>query len=352
MRTLVPRLVLWGLTRNPLRTCFLLLTVVGMLTSLVATGSVMYDLANRSIDSWRVLPFDIRVTGSGVGTLVKPISALRGVRQIDQVALVPLVLGARQMEAAVADTEGGLLQFTMVDGRTPLTDEEIVIDIGRSDGMKVGNRIEVAVASRLAQPISYMVCGISENVMGFGLLTEAGARRAEPQIERYSNLLLRLDPSASSAAIEQSIRSLSRAVSIQNYDEAQRYNITLNTAKRLINIVRVLSIVAGVGGFYMLVLLSQRERSHELGALRAVGFSQSRLILILLLEGCCIILVGTALAVFGVVLLNNQFQLGTWQTQLLDNVDAVLVVFVVCIGMTLLATFNQLRRTVASLIKG
>ncbi len=351
MITLIWRLVRWGITRNLLRTSFLLLTVIGLVTSLAITGAMMYDLANQTIETWRAIPFDIRVTGSMVGGLKERVSSLNGVRQVEQVVLLPLVLGARQIEAAVQYQADSLLDFTFSDGRAPASEDEIAIDSSLARDTELGNTIKLAAPSQLEHAVSYKVCGISNNALTYCLLTEAGAERALPEFARYSTLLVLLDPSASSRSIEQSIRAMSTGMAIRNYDEAQNYDYTLNISRRLISITRALLLVAGLGGFYILTSLSLRERTRELGALRAVGFGKARIALFLLLEACSILVLGTALAFAGALIVNGWLGLGNWHSLLSDNIGAAQTVMLLGLVASLVATLNVLHRPAATLIK-
>ena len=96
MTRLMLQLVQWGLARKPLRTLFLLLTVIGSLAAFITTEAVMRDIAIRSIGTWRFDPYDITVTGSNVYDLEDRISKLAGVSKVERTIMFDVVSGAKE----------------------------------------------------------------------------------------------------------------------------------------------------------------------------------------------------------------------------------------------------------------
>lgn len=353
MIRLVMELVRWGLTRKPLRTLFLLLTVVGALASFAFTEAAMRDLSNKTIETWRTAPYDMTVTGSKAYDLQERIAALTGVRKVERTVMFTVMIGVTEVPVAVPSLGSELLPMEFSAGLAPSNEQEIAItdEVASLQALQPGDQVQLALHSDLQKAVTYTISGIVQGGARVNVLTTAGAERVRGPLAGYNALLLLLDSSVPAEKVQTAIQRLPAILFVKGNNESQMYSGTASIAESMILITRALLLGAGVISLYMLFYLGQQERSYELGVLRALGFSRRRVITILVAEGACILLIGSMIGLLTLLVMASAFDLGRWQALLAQ----ILRPGAILLGLGLLVIYWAARlvasRPITSLIK-
>lgn len=296
--------------------------VRSMLTALAVAVAVLTVVALGIVtDSIRTTAAGILKVGAADFTV-----AQQGVNDILESALTEEQLGRIQQLPGVSSAVGVLLNTDELDEEHPLVVE---IGIRPEDLDPFGVRVaagrafdalaedEVMVGIRLAQDLGVEpgdeidVAGGDKQVVGifntgnvFGdsavMLPLVPFQAFERQPGGLSLLFVKTDPGASVAAVRSQVEDSSPLlVGISNlleFGRADRSYQLISGADRAATIVAV-----GVGAVIVAnaMLLSLVERYREFGVLRAVGWSRTRLVVLVFGEAFIIAIVG---AVIGVVL--------------------------------------------------
>lgn len=354
MTRLMSQLVQWGLTRKPLRTLFLLLTVVGSLAAFTCTEAVMRDIAVRSIGTWRSDPYDITVTGLNAYEQEKPITGISGVSQVERAIVFEAMIGAGMAPIAVPSTGSTLLPFEYVEGLAPGTEQEIAVtsSIANMQALKLGDKVELALRSNLDKPVTYTVSGILVHKQGLArvnVVTTQGAERLHKELSNHSTLLVLLHPSASQEVIYNAIRPLGAELTIRLYN--QSFDQGFSTAEALISLTIMLVLGVSTISLYMLFYLGQQERAYELGVLRALGFSKRKVVTTLVIEGALILLAGGLASFLVLFLVATLLNMGRWDVLLAQYLPSGGLL----LGLGLLVVFWTARsfasRPITALIK-
>ncbi len=357
------RLMRWALLRNPLRTFFLVLTVVGSMSAFSTTEATLRDLSNRANDIYRRIPYDLEVAGEAAFDYEPNIVALAGVSATERTNYCSISVNAMKNYARVQLGEGQLQPVKYTEGRAPEQPDEIAItpimaELGR---VALGGTVEVAwfASSTDLEPgevlsgpvVPFIVCGIATQQAGSScLLTEAGLQRIHANPSRTAMLLVKTDGSVNPGAIATTIREMGKSLRITVIDESD--NPMLGLATTLSQTISLIMLLAGVGSFYMLLSLSQRERLYDLGVLRAVGFSSATMTIQLILEGLLLLVFGALLGGVLVFSVTSAFHLGNVNTTLAQNLQPMQLLFALFLAVIVYSAIKVGGQSATKMLRG
>lgn len=348
------RLLRWGISANPLHTCFLILTVAGSLLALTITDAAMLDLSNRANDLWRAFPYDLRVTGAAVAERAADVRSLPGVRHAELTYRLTVSIGTTTDVAVVPTEEGVNLPTEYRQGRAPASADEIAVPetTAMLQDLQLGDQVEVFVPTGVGAIVKCTVCGITFHRHGaYSCLTEAGMARLDSDYVRGTTLLITADGTVPTAELRDAIAQLGKGLTFEIPELEAMNNSVLGMALLLAKTVSWLMVIASIGGFSMLLALGERARSYDFGVLRAVGCSSNRLVWQLALEGGCLITLGGALTVGLLLLLGSRYDFGNLQSLLARNLSLILLLLALWMGAVLRNGLSIAGRPVTSLLR-
>jgi len=294
MITLYHRLTYWGLFRQPLRTTLLILAIAGAVSSYVLIDFATRDMAAGAMTTWRGdAPFDLIVAHVDAHDRLSAITALAGIRQVEPTTLLGVVLATEVMQAVVP-VDDSILAFEYIEGRAPLSGKEIAITglIAERLALAVGDKVLVSSTRDLGKAVEFIVCGIIPAGPGMptlNVLTHDGVERITAAPEQYGTLLITLDGQVSLIDMQRSIRRVLSGAQIQALaDQYEGIARGTGIVELLVSVLQSVVFLVCAACVFALFYLALRERSHELGIMRAIGHSKTLLLSVLAGEGAVI----------------------------------------------------------------
>lgn len=320
-----------SLVRQPARTG---LGVIGV----AAVGALLFDMlllsegliisTRNMLDS---MPFDIRVTstdqmpGRGPDIVDGPAAAAR----VAALSSVSSVVTLRREDArlnrgdsrpafgSVVGVGGGSGRpWTLLRGRDFTDDQEIVINefaaqlMDAEPGASVTVRTNCADGATAPPPMNFRVTGIA--AFTFGVLGESGAGMTDTSLADACGtpgaipadfLMVRSNGDPAGAAAE--IDALSPMLLASTNDEAmgQLQQRGFTYFRQISTVLTTITVSFALLLITVLLTVSVNQRLGEVAALRALGFSQGRVILDVLWESVLIVGIGGVLSLpLGVVM--------------------------------------------------
>jgi putative ABC transport system permease protein len=306
-----------SLVRQPARAA---LGVLGV----AAVGALLFDmlmLSDGLIVSMRDLldrtGYDIRVTASGdlrragerMGDTDATLAALRKLPQVGTVLAIRFVEAEADGSAgAVAVTlqgvQGDARPWTIVSGRDPGGDREVVVSQALADALGVAPGREFAVRARCASenqvlpPTTLRVVGIGEfpfELVGdptvgtaMSTLDEACASRTDEADIILAAALDDVDVTA--AAVRAAQPRLDVATNEQVLGRLQRNGFTY--FRQISAVLTAVTLGFALLLITVLLTVSVNQRLGEIAALRALGFSRRRVVADVLCESLLIVGIG------------------------------------------------------------
>jgi len=357
------RLLRWALLKNPLRTLFLVLTIIGSMSAFSTTEATLRDLANRASDVYRLCPYDLEVKGEAAIERELDVAAMAGVSATERFLRSNISVNSMRDEVIVQLGNGLMLPNKFMEGRAPEQANEIAITpaLATLGQIAPGDTVDVAwfASSTELAPgevlsgtaASFVVCGIVTQEVGSDcLLTEAGLQRIHANPAKAALLLVKIDGTVKLGTIASTIRSMSKALQVVEMDDSD--NPMLGIAAALSQTISFIMLIAGVGSFYMLLSLSQRERLYDLGVLRAVGLSSARLTIQLILEGLLLLAVGALLGVALIFSVTSVLYLGNVNTTLAQNLQPMRLLFALFLAVIVYSATRVAGQPATAMLRG
>src|SRR5204863_6315473 len=277
----------------------------------------MRDLLDRT-------GFDIRVTASGdlrrVGDRLHDASAtLAAIRRLPQVGSVLAIRFVEAEADSVALTlegvQGDTRPWTVVNGRDPTGDREVVVSQALATAMGVAAGGELVVRARCASadqvlpPARLRIVGVAE--FPFELVGDPTAGGAMEVLDGAcasrtddADVILASaasDADAAAAAIRAAQPGLNVATNEQVIGRLQRNGFTY--FRQLSSVLTAVTVAFALLLITVLLTVSVNQRLGEIAALRALGFSRRRVVADVLCESMLIVgLGGVASLPLGAVL--------------------------------------------------
>jgi len=342
----LPKLVRWGLVRKPLRTAFLLLAVIGSMAAFLCTEAVMRNIAERSIDTWRLTPYDLSIKGSDAYEVEERIASLKGVSAVERGTMFNVMVGAMYFPVVLPQKEHPILVLEYVEGQAPGNDSEIAIpaQIARANGLSCGDDALIADHGWLDRPLTYVVSGILHDGQSYGrtgIMTAEGAQRILGDLAPHKTLLIRLHPSAPQYVVRNTVDSAGVRVNIQEHNPS--FNQGFSIAEALTALTKLLLLSVAVISLNMLIILGQRERAYEIGVLRALGLDTRRMVSILTIEGVVVVLAGGLISMAVLLFVAKLYNMGSWVSLFVTYMPSVLLL----LGLSVCSVYLTSRQFVA-----
>ena len=286
-----------GATASALMIGLALVSAVGTLAaSFSATADDLVD--DQFASDFLVQSASFQSFPTGIGDDMEKVD---GVAMITRDQFTPaLIDGAPSALLGVDPAYGEIYDLDVTEGTQDLSGHQAVIstDAAEDYGVGLGDRLELAVPGDQSARVE--VVGIIEPtpVVGdvnvpLGVLTGMGLNRTD------TSLSINLEEGSDREAVQRDLEEVVAdvpIVSVQDKEEFADSILTqINTLLYLIYGLLALAVVIAVIGIINTLGLSVIERTREIGLLRAVGLSRSRLRGMVTLESVTIAVMGAVL---------------------------------------------------------
>ena len=207
------------LSRNPLRTLFLLFTIVGTMLAFMGTEAATRDLSASAADVWNDQAYDLSVTGLGAFSVSKQVGEMAGVRSAEELYIMPAIVNGNAGEVLV-DGDGRMVEPKYVSGREPKSEFEIAVGrfIADRDQLEVGSDITLSKADGGVEAIVYKVCGIMSSPPSRCVMTKGGLTRLHPSPEKFQTVLVARDASMYVTKTRQRVEQMVKGTGIRVLD--------------------------------------------------------------------------------------------------------------------------------------
>ncbi len=197
-----------------------------------------------------------------------------------------------------------IYDLTMLEGTDAISGNQTVLSEGRADDLGVGAGDTIDVEFPGGKTISLEVMGVFEDTpttsgitVPLTVFAEAGLKRSD------STLSITLAEGADRGAVKQDLEDVVKDLPILAVQDKEEFKELISgQVNQLLYVIYgllALAVVIAVIGIVNTLGLSVLERTREIGLLRAVGLSRSKLRRMITLESVAIALLG---AVLGMVL--------------------------------------------------
>ncbi|MCY7399748.1 MAG: ABC transporter permease [Nocardioides sp.] len=232
-----------------------------------------------------------------------------------------------------------IYELTMIKGTDQISGDQAILNEGRADDLGAGPGDTIDIAFPGGKTIKVEVVGISEATPTTGgitvplsVLAEAGLKRSD------ASLSITLADGADRGAVKQDLEDVVAELPILSVQDKEEFKELISSqVNQLLYVIYgllALAVVIAVIGIINTLGLSVLERTREIGLLRAVGLSRSRLRWMITLESVAIAVLGAVLGmalglVIGIVLRQSLKDDLTELALPLSNLSIFLVVAVI-----------------------
>lgn len=276
--------------------------------ALVSTIGVLAASMNKSIEDVVDKTFQADFVVQSPGLTAFPVAladAMRkepGVAALAQQQVVPVKVDGKRTYATATDpTFFQINKLTMIDGAEQPTGMEVLLGNKKAEaiGVGVGDEVTLEFASRA--PMKVKVSGIFDEqtavtsavTVPFEVFSAAGISRQD------TSLSIKLGEAVNTADVRSQLEKMIKKVPIVSLQDRSDFSKSIRgQVDQLLYIIYgllALAILIAVIGIINTLGLSVLERTREIGLLRAVGLSRSRLRLMVALESVTISLLGAVL---------------------------------------------------------
>jgi hypothetical protein len=316
----LPRLVLGVHLGNPLRTLFLLLTIMGTVFAFMGTEAATRDLASSTTDVWNAYSYDLSITGPSAFSVTKQVTEMAGVRGAEDIYVMPAIVNGSAGEVFVAGDEH-MFDPKYASGHKPQTEYEIAVGrfIAERDLLEIGAEVTLSRADDYAKTVVYKVTGMISDQAYLTVITKEGLARLEPSPEQYQTVLVARDASIDVSTTGKRIEQLVKGTEMKVHDHRETRIMADTAVYAITSVTSGLVLICGMSSFLILLGLHQRDRSYELGVLRALGYNKKSVFWLLFADSLILIAVGLLIGFLGSVAGTYAFRLGNVSTLIARN---------------------------------
>jgi putative ABC transport system permease protein len=294
-----------GATASALMIGLALVSAVGTLAaSLSATSDALVD--DQFAADFLVQSASFQSFPTGIGD---DMAQVDGVALLSRDQYTPALIGGEpEVVLGVDPAYSRIYDLDVVEGTQELGDDQAVLtdDEARDRGLGVGDQLELAFPGK--QSVSVEVVGIIEPTPVIGsinvplqVIEDMGINRTD------TSLSINLDEGADRTEVQAELEEVIADVPIVSVQDKEQFAESIkgqiNQLLFMIYGLLALAIVIAVIGIVNTLGLSVIERTREIGLLRAVGLSRSRLRGMVTLESVTIATMGAVLGmVIGLVI--------------------------------------------------
>lgn len=340
-----------SLSRNRLRTAFLLFTIVGTLLAFMATEAATRELSSSAINVWNTQNYDLSIVGAGAFSMSPEIKDMVGVRDSENAYMIAAKVNRFSGDVFVVE-DGHMLKLKWASGREPQTEGEIAVGsfVSKRDRLGIGSEIKVSGSDAKSNAI-YIVSGIMENPASSCIITKEGLVRIEPSPEQYQTVLVARDAAIDPKKTKLAIEALASKKALKMNDPGESQYMVDSTVYTITSVTSLLVLASGMSSFLILLGLYQRDRSYELGVLRALGYSKVSVFLVLSLDSLILIAIGLLIGILGSIAGTYALNLGNVSTLLARNAGPVQNVGMAGLLLALIVSFRTSNLKLTRLLR-
>jgi len=286
MLGLMARLFQWNILRSRVQLAIMALAVLGSLSSYVLLGTALSEMSVQVMDAMRSeWPYDFEVQAWFDEDLEQQISSLPGLNHLEIVTMTDVFFYSESLRLLSVPSSKTALVMELQEGSMATTDDEIVIPgaLALGYGIKVGDVLTVQSSKTVNRPVLYTVSGIlssKKGVLLHPICSFEGLTRLVAADKLTPSALLQLDGRTNLMSFQKSLENIGKGLAItaiaEEYDDAQA-NLTLSDS--LVTGLRGLILIITALSLSVLLYMSQRSGSYQVGVLRAVGLPRPWLLL-------------------------------------------------------------------------
>lgn len=339
-----------SLSRSPLRTLFLLLTIVGTMFAFMGTEAATRALSMSAADAWNTSLYDLSIAGPSAFSISKQVAEMVGVRSTEDVYRMPAIVNWNAGEVLVAG-DGRIIAPKYASGRKPQTEFEIVVPsfIAERDLLEIGSEITLSNTVGEAGVVVFQVCGtIFDQAC---VVTKEGLTRLEPSPEQYQTILVARDASIDAADTRDRIEHLVEGTGMQVRDYREDRLTVSSRVYAITSITSGLVLICGMSSFLILLGLHQRDRSYELGVLRALGYSKRSVFLLMFVNSAIIVGAGLLIGFLGSVVSTYAFRFGNVSTLIVRNGGSMRDVGIASLLLAAIVSYRTSNPAVTRLLR-
>ncbi|HEX7901589.1 MAG TPA: FtsX-like permease family protein [Planctomycetota bacterium] len=226
-------------------------------------------------------------------------------------------------------------KYRDLKGRLPAKDDEVLLGSIGSESMKKGVGDTLELFQRKFTVVGVFETGVPWEKLGVVMSNAVLEEVLQHKQGSASMGLVYLKPGADPAAVRAAIKARHPHLDPMKTEEFSSFYDQLEYIDYFVWIISLVSVAVGGLGVLNTLLMSVSERTREIGTLRAVGWSQGRVLRLILSEGVLISflggLIGLGLGVAGAEILIRFAPKGTLSTSYAFLV--FLQAFVVSLGL-------------------
>lgn len=341
-----------SLSRNPLRTLFLLLTIVGTVVAFMLTEAASRELSASAISTWNTQPYDLSIVGSDAFSVSHKIREIAGIQGVENVYRTFANVNGFGGDILVVE-DGHMVNLKYESGRGPQAEDEIAVGsfVAKRDRLEIGSEARLSRTDDDAKTVGYRVCGIAANYIEKSVVTREGLTRLEPSPEQYQTVLVARDASIDVARTKEKIESVIREKDLKVHDHGESQYIVDSTVYKITSATSGLVLISGMSSLLILLGLYQRDRSYELGVLRALGYSKTSVFLVLAFDSLVLIVTGLLIGLFGSVAVMWAFRLGNLSTLIERNGKPTMTVGIVSLFLAIIISYRTSNSDVTRLLR-
>ncbi|GMR09844.1 MAG: hypothetical protein BMS9Abin28_0664 [Anaerolineae bacterium] len=297
-------MILKNLLRRKARTALTLIGVAIGVAAIVALGAIGSGLTDKFDELLTAGGADLTVLQAGASeaffsavdvNLAGDIAAVPGVAQVEGVLLGVLpVSGSPYFLVYGYDPAGaGIERFTVTEGRELAAPDEILLGRIAAGGLGISPGDSIALGGSTFQVSGLYETGITWEDGG-ALLTLAGAQKILKKTDQVSIFQVWLAPGADGEAVRQRIEAGIPDVGVLRASEVAENTEDIQVIGAMAWAIAFIAIVVGGLGMMNAILMSVFERTREIGALRALGWSRWDVLTMILGEALTLSALGWA----------------------------------------------------------
>ena len=336
-----------NLARRPLRTS---LTVIGIgvaVGAVVALGAICDGFERGFLEVYSSRGVDLvvvraglteRGTGAlkeGIGEQIRPLPGVHAVAatlmevvSFEEFDLFGVVVQGWEPESFLFD------KLEIRDGRklTAADGKSVMLGLifARNLGKHAGDDLEIVEGEVFRIVGIYEGSSVFENgAMVVPLVELQSMMDRADQVTGFSVVADETPEGKNIAALRQSIESLSGGLAAMPAKDYVSAALQIRIAGALAWITSAIALLIGTIGVLNTMIMTLFERTDEIGILRAIGWTKSRVMRLLLLESVMLSLLGAALGILGAVGLTRAL---AWWSQTGGVVDGQIAFYLIIQG--------------------
>ena len=359
MMSLMLRLFQWNMLRSRVQLVIMALAILGSLSSYVLLGTALSEMSLQVMDAMRSeWPYDFEVQGWFDQDLEDQIASLPGLNHMEIVTMTEIFYYSESLRLLAVPEQETVLVMELQEGAMASTADEITIPAALALGydIHVGDVIFIQSSKTVNQPVPFTVSGILSGKTGVllhPLSSYEGLTRLVTADRLTPSALLQLDGRTNMISFQKNLENIGRGLAIkaiaEEYSDAQA-NLTLSDS--LVTGLRGLILAITALSLAVLLYMTQRSGSYQVGVLRAIGLPRPWLLLPAFMQTLLIFIFGYGTAYLSLPAIATAIGLESNRVALLQHLSGDIWIFLgVGLFSTLVVQIQFLFTSVPRLFK-